>query len=75
VIPQDNEISAVWDQRCCFDCRDYTASNDGEDDLVQWRTERGEGLGCSGTPPEIPKTLQNRAKLNPIVKTVKNCRI
>ena len=26
-------------------------------------------------PPEIPKALQNRAKLNPIVKTVKNCRI
>jgi hypothetical protein len=23
-------------------------------------------------PPEIPKALQNRAKLNPIVKTVKN---
>ena len=25
------------------------------------------------TPPEIPKALQNRAKLNPIAKTVKNC--
>jgi len=24
---------------------------------------------------EIPKALQNRAKLNPHVKTVKNCRI
>ena len=24
-------------------------------------------------PPEIPKALQNRAKLIPIVKTVKNC--
>jgi len=24
-------------------------------------------------PPEIPKALQNRAKLNPIVETVKNC--
>jgi len=23
--------------------------------------------------PEIPKALQNRAKINPIVKTVKNC--
>ena len=30
----------------------------------------GEG---STPPPEIPKALQNRAKLNPIVKTVKNC--
>jgi len=25
------------------------------------------------TLPEIPKALQNQAKLNPIVKTVKNC--
>ena len=25
------------------------------------------------TPPEIPKALQNRAKLNPIMKTVINC--
>ena len=33
----------------------------------------GEG-GVSSPPPlEIPKALQNRAKLNPIVKTVKNC--
>jgi len=32
------------------------------------------GGGVQNTPaPEIPKTLQNRAKLNPIVKTVKNC--
>ena len=35
----------------------------------QWRTEEG----FNPLPPEIPKTLQNRAKLNPIVKTVKNC--
>ena len=33
------------------------------------------GFGGFNPPPEIPKTLQNRAKLNPIVKTVKNCRI
>ena len=31
------------------------------------------GLGCSTPPPEMLKALQNRAKLNPIVKTVKNC--
>jgi len=29
--------------------------------------------GGSIPPPEIPKAFQNRAKLNPIVKTVKNC--
>jgi len=29
--------------------------------------------GFKPPPPEIPKTLQNRAKLNSIVKTVKNC--
>ena len=38
----------------------------------QWSTEGG-GLGDSTPPPEIPKALQNRAKLNPIVKNVKNC--
>ena len=27
--------------------------------------------GSNPPPPEIPKTLQNRAKLNPMVKTVK----
>ena len=31
------------------------------------------GLVCSNPPPEIPKVLQNRAKLNPILKTVKKC--
>jgi len=28
--------------------------------------------GIQPPPPEIPKALQNRAKLNPIVKIVKN---
>ena len=37
-----------------------------------WRTEGGLG-GSDYPPPEIPKALQNRAKLNPIVKTVKKC--
>jgi len=31
----------------------------------------GGGLGKHLPPPEIPKALQNRAKLNPIVKNVK----
>ena len=35
------------------------------DDARQWRTEGGFG-GLN--PPEIPKALQNRAKLNPIAK-------
>jgi len=35
---------------------------------------KGGGFGGSTHPPsEIPKALQNRAKLNPIVKAVKNC--
>jgi len=38
--------------------------------MYQWRTE---GEGFNPPPPEIPKALQNSAKLNPIVKTVKNC--
>ena len=39
----------------------------------QWHTEGG-GWGVQ-TPSEIPKALQNRAKLTPIVKTVKKCLI
>ena len=31
----------------------------------------GVGVFNTRTPPEIPKALQTRAKLNPIVKTVK----
>ena len=38
--------------------------------LHQWRTREG---GSFKPPPEIPKALQNRAKVNPIVNTVKNC--
>ena len=35
---------------------------------------RGRGFGGSNPPPpEIPKILQNRAKLNLIVEIVKNC--
>ena len=29
------------------------------------------GLGCSNPPPDIPKALQNRAKLNPICENCK----
>jgi len=40
----------------------------------QWVTPVAYRGGVWGVqpPPEIPKTLQNRAKLNPTVKTVKN---
>ena len=37
--------------------------------ITQWRTEGG--WGVQPPPPEIPNALQNRAKLNPIEKTVK----
>jgi hypothetical protein len=36
--------------------------------------DRG-GVWGVQTPPKIRKALQNRTKLNPTVKTVKNCRI
>ena len=32
---------------------------------------RGGGLGCSNPPPEIPKALQNRAKLKPYCENLK----
>jgi len=38
----------------------------------QWLTEGGFGVSPP-PPPEIPKALQNRAKLTLIVKTVKHC--
>jgi hypothetical protein len=37
------------------------------------QSRTGGGLGVQLQPPEILKALQNRAKLNPIVKTVKIC--
>ena len=45
---------------------------------VFWKYLRTSGVPRGGvwgvqTPPEIPKAHQNRAKLNPIVKIVKNC--
>ena len=39
----------------------------------QWHTEGGGGFGVLNPSHEIPKALQNRAKLKPIVKSVKNC--
>ena len=40
----------------------------------QWGTEGGGVWGVQPPiHPEISKDLQNRVKLNPIVKTVKNC--
>jgi len=41
----------------------------------QWRTREGFGRFKPLSPPEIPKALQNPAKLNPIVKTVQKCYI
>ena len=40
--------------------------------MVQWRAEGGGGLGCSNPSPRNSEgPPKNRAKLNPIVKTVK----
>ena len=40
---------------------------------VAYRGMGGGEFGGSTPTTEIPKALQNRAKLKPIVKTVKNC--
>jgi hypothetical protein len=39
----------------------------------QWRIEGGGVWEFKPPTPEITNALQNRAKLNPIVRTVKNC--
>ena len=55
----------------------WVKSDDPESEVryVQYSgVPRGGGLVGSNTPPpEIPKALQNRVKLDPIVKTVKKC--
>ena len=42
---------------------------------LEWFSDVPTGGGFRGFKPrtEIPKALENRAKLKPIVKTVKNC--
>ena len=54
--------------------RQETNRKEDKERLEQPVAYRG-GIGSFKPPPtpEIPKALQNRAKLNPIVKTVKNC--
>jgi len=39
----------------------------------QWRTGGWGGWGVQTPPPRNSEGPKNRAKLNPIVKTVKNC--
>jgi len=48
---------------------DRLCYSDAEFGRNQWRNEWG--WGVQALPLEIPKAPQNRAKLNPIVKTVK----
>jgi len=57
-------------QRYQFNGRKGTALRELDVFEDQWRTEGS--FGGFKPPPEIPKTLQNRDKLNPIVKNVKN---
>ena len=63
----------IWPAEC-INSREITAVTESSVwlsiDPVAYRG--GRRLGGSNLP-EIPKALQNRAKLNPIVKTVKIC--
>ena len=43
--------------------------------LQQWLTEGGLGVQTLPPPPEVSKALQNRAKVNPIVKSVRNSKV
>jgi len=48
--------------------------NDNFYDVASFLVISGVPRGVGGPPPpEIPKAFQNRAQLNPIVKTVKIC--
>ena len=55
-----------------------SCKEEGKAVVLSWYTiwssgvPKGGGGGSNPSPPEIPKTLRNRARLNPIVKTVKN---
>jgi len=51
-----------------MECASYSRGHT----LTQWRT--GGGV-VQPPPPEIRKALQNRTKLNPIVKTIKNAEV
>ena len=53
-------------------CMNYPAQINHITVVTNSGVPRG-GFGVFKPPPKIPKALQNRAKLNPIVKTVKNC--
>jgi hypothetical protein len=54
-----------------------TFSHDSASDFHLKCSELTSGIPRGGlsvrNPPEIPKAHENHAKLNPIVKTVKNC--
>jgi len=55
-------------------CANVTWCNAARVTVCYSGVPRGGGLGGSKPlTPEIPKAHQNRAKLNPTVKTVKNC--
>ena len=67
-----SQLSSVW--RLKYLSTSYKGSSNTFFVKKQCRTERwGGGWGFNSPPPEIPKAHQNRAKLNPIVRTVKNC--
>jgi len=67
----------IWRETFLISDSDLVSSLTLNMSHLQWRTGGGEGGGGGGgsrpPPPEIPKALQNRAKLSPTVKTVKNC--
>jgi len=71
--PQHPVLSTALSHRSSLKVRDqfsnpYTTTRGAP-------SRRGFGGVQTPPPPEIPKVHQNRAKLNPIVKTAKNCRI
>ena len=82
-LPNDSIFPChiVWLRRSVN--RKYMITVNKHSDKLIWRERFREprvetvayrgGWGVHPPPPEIPKALENRAKLKPIVKNVKNC--
>ena len=69
----DGQIVSIHAKTCLIACETLPNENICKQETRNASMSFSRVLGGFKPPPEIPKALQNRAKLNPIVKTVKIC--